>query len=203
MSVYRGSPLMLSDEELARNARGKFRIERTPGGILFRWWWLNRSVLWWGMGAAFSFIFSRGMGNRWRSAADLWSFPVILFGFSGVLLTYLAVMNLINRTCVLVEDGSIRVTYGPLWAGRGARMRLDDIAQLYVYEKVYGTTKKSIIEYHLRAKTVSGGDVTLVEGPMTPSHVRALEATLEALLRIEDAPVPDELAAAYGGPLRE
>lgn len=59
--------------------------------------------------------------------------------------------------------------------------------------EVYGRTKRSrTVQFRVRARTVDAKDVLLVNGPMFPNRALAIEATLEAYLRIEDEPVKGE-----------
>ena len=134
--------------------------------------------------------------SRWaHSIADaLTTFPVVLALIMMIVCTYVAVAHLINQTRILVEGGMLRVRHGPMPWPSGARMSLDDIAQIYVKRQVYGSTPKSrSVEYRVRAQTVRGRDVVIVNGPLVPDRCRAIEDTLEALLRIEDGPVKGDL----------
>jgi hypothetical protein len=186
----------VSDEELARHARGRFRVERTPGGgVVLRWWWVSRKIVPWCLGTLSGAYLSWSDSSRAHSVVHAFaSFPIVIFPIMTIVCAYVTAAYLVNRTHVVVEGGTLRVTHGPVPWPAGATMSLDDIAQVYVKKQVTGTTPKSrTIEYRVRAQTVRGRDVVLVNGPLLPDRARAIEDTLEALLRIEDAPVKGEL----------
>src|SRR5262249_40917382 len=130
----------------------------------------------------------------WALSDQPLTFPFVACALVEIAFAYLTLAHLFNRTRVVVDGETIEVSHGPIpWPG-GKKTELARLAQIFVHREVYGSTKKSrTVEFRVRAKTVGGDDVLLVNGPMHPDRALAIEATLEAYLRIEDEPVPGEV----------
>jgi hypothetical protein len=191
VSAYRVSP-NVTDADLARAARGRIAFERKDGALVLTWWWTSRLAVPWLAGMLLFGFFTWA-----QRAGSLFSFPFVVCAGLTLAFGYLAFAHLFNRTRVVVNEDEIAVKHGPIpWPG-GDEVRVADLEQLFVEREVYGTTRRSrTVEFRVRAKTRSGRDVLVVNGPMSPDRARAIEATIEAYLQIADAPVSGELDRA-------
>lgn len=192
-SVYRVSP-GVTDAELSRAAGKAIAFERTPSGLVVHWWWFSRRAIPWLAGFLMSGCITLGMVVDVGQIVDAPKYAIPLAFWTACTLTcaYFVFGYLMNRTQVIVDRKKIEVRHGPIpWRG-GKVVRLDDLAQLFVAHarEVDGVTRPSRTgEIHVMARTIEGEDIVLVNGPLRSERASAIEATLEAYLHVEDAPL--------------
>ena len=175
----------VTDEELARATGGLIAFERTPRGLVLHWRWTSVLAIRWLLGMV---LFGGLIWKEWdakHSVAGNLSVPIFLLGACGLYFAWVGFAYLGNRTRVVVDSDRIVVSHGPIpWPG-GQTIELARIAQIFVKRESYGSKGKRTVEFRVRARTVDGKDVLLVNGPMYPDRAQAIEATLEAYLRIQ------------------
>jgi hypothetical protein len=122
--------------------------------------------------------------------APLFLAPFVLV---GVVMAWLALAFLFNRTTIEVRDGALAVRHGPIpWFGN-KRLETDSLDQLYCVEYV-AYTQNDVPQYRiaLYGLTKSGDRIKLVPGMEGAEQGVYLEQLLEKQLRIEDRPVSGE-----------
>ncbi len=190
-NAYRVSA-KVTDAELARAAGGLVDFERTPRGLVLQWRWRSSFAIRWLLGMT---LFAGLIWKEWStkfSVRENLSVAVCLLAACALYFAYVGLAYLANRTRVVVESDRLVVSHGPIpWPGSHT-IELARIAQIFVKREIYGSSRKRTVEFRVYARTVSGRDVLLVNGPMLPDRARAIEATLEAYLQIVDEPVKGE-----------
>jgi hypothetical protein len=151
---------------------------QTIGLLLFCILWDGILVIW--------YIFAVGGPNAtWVMVF----FPIVQVVL-GVVLTYVAVTGLFNRTVVRVDPENLTVRHGPLpWAGSRSLSR-SDICQLYctpAFVRRDQATGKST--YNVNALLNDGRQIKLLGG-LHLSEALYFKQQLEAWLGIEPQHVP-------------
>ncbi|HMO36964.1 MAG TPA: hypothetical protein PKA06_13065 [Gemmatales bacterium] len=121
--------------------------------------------------------------QAWKQAAGISFWPVFTL-LLALLLLYLFLAYLLNRTLLKADDEGLEIRHGPLpWWGNRYLPR-QDLIQLYVGIR---TGSKSTT-YSLNAIT-RYGTVVLLHDIVDPRELRQLEVLLEKRLQIQDVPV--------------
>jgi len=99
---------------------------------------------------------------------------------------YSVLAEVLNRTEIVIADGQLRVTNGPLPVSGAGRVTLDaaSITQIFVRRRVWGR-QDAYVGYTLWARA-AGRDVELIGRTVPLQDARYLEQTIEAHLGIDD-----------------
>lgn len=185
VDAYRSHGPLVS--ALERAARGRLRVDPTSDGLCLRWRWLNLRIV----PSLFAAIAGTSLLGHWELRGPL---PA-LFIFGGIALAgwYGTIAYLANSTRIVVDAMSVRVRHGPIpWLGGGQWWR-DEIAQVYVDELVQRSGRGArYVYYTVMARSSTGKALELVNGPLDADRAKAIEATLELCLGIENEKVPGE-----------
>lgn len=118
-------------------------------------------------------------------------FPILHVAV-GVLVTYLAITGLLNRTTIDVSRSQVLVRHRPLpWAGNRS-VPSAEIQQLYCEES--GVKQNGASRYRVCVSLGNGRRFTLVTGFKSLAEARYLEQTIESRLNIKPQAVPGECA---------
>jgi hypothetical protein len=125
-----------------------------------------------------------------RAGRELQVVPVLM----GVIVLYVSLAGLVNRTTFAIADEVLTIRHGPLpWPGK-RDLPVREIAQLYCEEEVVRHRNGSRSNYHLGAVMRDGTKRRLVANLPAPEHALFLEQRLEEHLGIADVPVEGEYA---------
>ncbi len=107
---------------------------------------------------------------------------VVVVGVFGAAIAYLVAASLRNRTTVVLEDGVLSVSHGPLpWPG-AQRVDTRTIEQLGVTAATY---RGRVLDYRLHARLSNGQRCTLVHRLATEADAALLAEHLERALGFE------------------
>ena len=173
----------------------RFDIEKEGDRLRIQWRWRNWMAF---VLVPFGLLFA-GFAVFWTVAATALAGPFGLLGLPfvgvGAFLLYFAAAMVVNRTTVLVEDGRIAVTHGPLPWRSPHPIEADDVRQLYVEERVHhGKNGSRSHTYEVQVLLAGGGKAKLVT-EYAAADARAIERMIEVHLGIEDRAVRGEHAA--------
>ncbi len=152
--------------------------------VPFTVFWCGFLVMWYGMAGAMD---APGLFKLFFLL-----FPLLHVGV-GLGMAYFCAAMFLNRTTLLVRDGELTVSHGPLpwWGGDSYPTR--DIEQLFCVEKITSSEEGKNVSYVLNAQLKGRGKKALLTGLHDADQALFLEQQLESHLKIEDRPVAGEL----------
>lgn len=120
-----------------------------------------------------------------------------LFPLVGILLAYISIALLINRTKVSIDGDKLTVKRGPLpWFPQNLVVSTTSIRQVYIEEySSHSENNRPVISFRVMLQMSKGNDVLFDKGFSNYSSARILEQWLEQRLMIEDQRVPGEVSA--------
>lgn len=135
-------------------------------------------------------VFWYGVALRSKAPVTFFVFP-ILHVITGVVLTYVLITGLVNRTEVTFDRQQLKVWHGPLpWWG-GCSLPLAEVRQLYT--KAGSVQKNGRSTYNLFCLTRSGRPRKLLSGLDSPDTALFIEQQIEAWLNLPDQAVQGEI----------
>lgn len=137
----------------------------------------------------------------WYSAAgDHGSLTMLLFPIAhvavGIWLVYSTLAGFLNRTTIVVSEGSMSVAHAPIpWSGNRV-IASTALRQLYCEDVITRGKNGPNHTFSLNAVIDGGRKLTLLSKLETPDQARFIEQEVESFLGIVDAPVGDEFDPA-------
>jgi hypothetical protein len=117
---------------------------------------------------------------------------------AGIAIAWVAVANLVNRSWVTIEGGTLRVRHGPMpWWPRPT-LPARDVEQLYCTRKVRQSKNGTSVTFELRAVTRDHAGQLLLGGLDKLEQALWLEQEIERRLDIRDRPVAGEVSKTGG-----
>jgi hypothetical protein len=107
----------------------------------------------------------------------------------GIVLLYVGLTGLLNRTVIEIDRGTLTVRHGPIPAWGNRDIPVHELKQLFTLEKRGGKGGRS---YELLAVAHTGPTITLAKGMTDPQQALYLERLIEEHLEIEDQAVLGE-----------
>lgn len=153
--------------------------------VLFAFIWDGFLVVWYSI--AINELLTKGSG----SAIFGLLFPMLHVAV-GLVITYVVLATLFNRTVVQLRYGELSIYQGPLPGWGNRRLPVMDICQLFCSEVVNHRKKGYSYSYNLNALLKNGERVCLLKNFQEPSEPLYLERTLEDRLKIADERVPGD-----------
>ena len=111
---------------------------------------------------------------------------------AGVVVTYLAITNIVNRTRLSVTPESLKVRHFPLPFWPAPTVPVAEIEQLFITREVSHNKNGTSVTYELRAITRDHASLKLLKGFDDIEPLLWLEQELERVLDIRDRPVAGE-----------
>lgn len=164
----------------------------SPGATLVQWRWFTAatvfllffSILWNGLLLVMAFSASKGFTEPQNLLVGV----VVPHVWAGVVLAYVSVAQLLNRTTVRLEHGLLSISHAPLWWPGRRVLDARELAQLFVVEQRGGRGR---IRYQLGALLRDGKRLALLTVD-SAEQAHFLERRLEQALGIVDQPVEGE-----------
>lgn len=111
---------------------------------------------------------------------------------AGVVVTYLAITNVVNRTRLRVTPSELTVRHFPIPGWPNPTVPVAQVEQLFVTRKVSRNKNGSTVTYELRAVTREHASLKLVGGLEELEQALWLEQEIERVLDLRDRPVAGE-----------
>lgn len=108
-----------------------------------------------------------------------------IFFASLILLHYVVLTGLFNRTSVRCGSGRLAVRIGPIPAAGNREISRDQIRQLHVIETRTERDNPKTTHYDLYAQLINGDELRLLQGLDELAQARYLEHLFEQQLEIE------------------
>jgi len=119
--------------------------------------------------------------------------PGNLYVLPDIILAYILLARLVNRTTITVNDQSIEVRHGPLpWLGNKS-IPSRDINQLYCGHHQNNSFSNSYSGFDVQVCLTNGERIILLSRLRRYSHARFIEQQIENRLGIVDRPVAGEI----------
>jgi hypothetical protein len=179
-------------------ARGYRTDDTAPKGTLciVRRWFAQKYVF-----QGFFTVFWCGFLVIWYAAAgkrDDLMFTLFPIGHVavGLWLIYSTLAGFLNRTTIVVTEGSISIAHAPIpWSGNRV-IPTASLRQLYCEDVITRGKNGPNHTFSLNAVIDGGRKLTLLSKLETPDQARFIEQEVERFLGIVDAPVGDEFDPA-------
>ncbi len=113
----------------------------------------------------------------------------------GLGLIYGVVCSLVNSTSIVVSQGKLNVSHGPVYFPGSLSLDTRDINQIYVAATTPATAESPQPPVALKARLRDNREISLVAHLPDPQAAVYLEQTLERYLRIADERVAGEITA--------
>lgn len=169
-----------------------WQLDELSGGFTARWRWFGGSTL---VLVPFTLLWNAFLvGMAFNVLRDGTNPLMLLAGLAvphtwvGVGLLYFVVASFVNTTTVGVAGGKLSVHHGPLWWPGRTSLPREHVQQLFVVEQ----RSRNRTTFQLCALLRDGSRRKLLGSLESSAHAHFLEARLERVLGITDAPVDGE-----------
>jgi len=152
----------------------------------------------------FDFIFASSFGiiSTLGLIAGIYSLSLFVVMFSlfffigAILLNYIFLANLINKTYITITENELQIRHKPLkfLSWKQHNIQIDEIKQLYIkeYETNRTVNNKPLLAYGLYLKKNKGDELRILED-MNRETSRYIEQEIEEFLHITDVSVSGEI----------
>jgi len=169
-------------------------VKYNHGGLVITRKWFTPAIF----ALLFFCVFWDGFMIVWYTIAIMkqqWAMAAFgtIHAMVGIGLTYFTVCGFVNRTEITVTHGKIAIVHLPLPVPGSKESNSAEISQLYSERSVSHSRNGTSISYRLRAQTIHGKDLKLIENLPQQEHALYLEQQIERYLGISDAPVAQEV----------
>jgi hypothetical protein len=169
-----------------------WQLDELSGAFTARWRWFGGATL---VLVPFTLLWNAFLVGMAANVLSDGTNPLLLLAglalphtWVGVGLLYFVIASFVNTTTVGVAGGQLSVHHGPLWWPGRTTLPRETLQQLFVVEQ----RAKNRTTFQLCALLRDGSRRKLLGSLESSAHAHFLEARLERVLGISDAPVDGE-----------